>query len=173
MEWAGWSGQSDVTEGLVRLFEDGHYMAATVILAAFVEYQLSGLLWGVLVDSGLSKEKAALIANGSLPRGEAVRMVRDLLGRRITNLVFPMRNAVAHGKAFGLPDHTFVPALEQQLLSIQEWVRSVSDGRTPSGYTYTELDRWILSMQQWVAWMLGRWRTHRATSPPSTVHDPH
>src|SRR4051794_35967982 len=53
MNWLGWSGQSDVTEGLVRLIEDGHYMAATVIVGAFTEFQIDSLLWAVLVDCGL------------------------------------------------------------------------------------------------------------------------
>jgi hypothetical protein len=161
MEWAGWSGQSDITESFLRLVQGAHYMAATIILAAFVEYQLSGLLWAILVDSGLSKRKATAIANGSLPRGDTVRMIRDLLERKVANLVFPMRNEVAHGRAFGIPDDSFVTALEDQLIGIEEWVRSVSGGSTPSGYDYTELDRWILSMQHWAAWTLARWDEHR------------
>jgi hypothetical protein len=70
MEWAGWSGQSDITEGLVKLIQDQHYMAASVMLAAFVKYQINALLWAALVCSGLQKEQASDIANGTLPRAK-------------------------------------------------------------------------------------------------------
>jgi hypothetical protein len=157
MEWAGWSGQSDITEGIVSLVNDGHVMAATVIVAAFVEYQIDSLLWATLVDCGLSKEKASGIANGTLPRGEAIRMIRNLLERKVVNVVFPIRNEVAHGRAFGRPQTKFIDALDVQFASIEAWVKSVKADEVPKQYNYKELDRWILSMEHWIYWIKNWW----------------
>ena len=85
MGWKGWSGQSDISEGIRSLIKDGHAMAAIVILAAFVEYQIDNLLWAILVDAGLPKEKASGIANGTLPGGDAIRMIRSLLEPKLSD----------------------------------------------------------------------------------------
>jgi hypothetical protein len=161
MIWEGWSGESDISTGLRSLIEDGHLMAAIVIVAAFVEYQIDNLLWAVLVDAGLSKLKASGIANGTLPRGDAIRMIRDLLERKIGNIVFPVRNEVAHGRAFGRSMGEYAAALETQLGAIHKWVSSVKGDHEPKNLKYSELDRWLLSMEHWVAWQQEWWMSHQ------------
>jgi hypothetical protein len=157
----GWSGQSDISTGIRSLISDGHSMAAIVIVAAFVEYQIDNLLWAILVDAGLSKVKASGIANGTLPRGDAIRMIRDLLERKVGNIVFPVRNEVAHGRAFGWSSEEYDKALDAQLEAIEKWVGSVQGDHTPRNSNFTELDRWLLSMQHWIAWQKDWWRTYR------------
>lgn len=159
MEWAGWAGQSDITQGIVKLVEDGHPMAAIVILAAFVEYQIDNVLWAILVDTGLPRAKASGIANGTLPRGDAIRMIRNLLGVKVGNIVFPIRNEVAHGRAFGRATGEYIDAIDSQLEAIEKWVDSIAGKDIPSGYDFTELDRWILSMGHWVYWIKD-WRSN-------------
>lgn len=162
MIWEGWSGQSDISEGIRSLIADGHSMAAIVILAAFVEYQIDNLLWAILVDAGLSKAKASGIANGTLPRGDAIRMIRDLLERKVGNIVFPVRNEVAHGRAFGWTPSEYDKALQTQLEAIEKWVGSVKGNHQTRNFNFTELDRWLLSMQHWVVWQRDWWRSHKA-----------
>lgn len=158
MGWKGWSGQSDISHGIRDLIRDGHAIAAIVILAAFVEYQIDNLLWAILVDSGLPKKKASDIANGTLPRGDAIRMVRSLLERKIKNVVFPVRNAVAHGRAFGWEVQEYIEALDNQFNAIEKWINSIKKGNIiPGGCEYTELDRWILSMSHWLSWQKEWW----------------
>lgn len=170
MGWAGWSGYSDITNGLVRLVDEGHWMAAIAILAAFVEFQIDNLLWAVLVESGLSREKATAIANGTIPRGDAIRMVRDLLGRRVKNIVIQIRNEVVHGRAFGRTPEHYASDFEAAFRSVEDWVGSISRGQVPSGEDFTEMERWVLSMTHWVNWFGSklkiRLRNVRAASEP-------
>lgn len=168
MLYLGWSGRFDVTESIFRLIEDAHLMAATVMIGAFTELQIDCLLWAVLVDGGLSRTKASEIANGTVPRGDAIRMIRGLLERRVANVVFPIRNEVAHGRAFGRPNDEFIAHLEEQFLSIAGWVHSVRGKKLPTGYDYSECDRWILSMNHWSEWAIRKW----AQIKQSLAHDP-
>ncbi len=163
MLYLGWSGRFDVTESIFKLIEDGHLMAATVMIGAFTELQIDCLLWAVLVDGGLSRAKACEIANGTVPRGDAIRMIRGLLERRVANVVFPIRNEVAHGRAFGRANVEFIPHVEDQLKSIAGWVRSVRGDKLPTGYDYSECDRWILSMNHWSEWTLRKWAEMKQT----------
>lgn len=164
MLWNGWSGQSDISDGIRSLISHGHSMAAIVILAAFVEYQIDNLLWAILVDAGLSKAKASGIANGTLPRGDAIRMIRDLLERKVGNIVFPVRNEVAHGRAFGRSQNDYEDSLHDQMEAIEKWVGTVKGAHKPSSFNFTELDRWLLSMQHWVSWQKHWWLSHRANA---------
>jgi hypothetical protein len=152
MEWAGWSGDSDITNGLVRLLIDKHFMAAIVVLSAFIEYQIDNLLWAVLVDSGLPKEKASAIANGTVPRGDAIRIIRDVLGHKVKNIIIPIRNEVVHGRAFGRTGEEYSEDLLNSFQAMKNWIKSVSLERNPYGWNFNELERWILSMTHWIYW---------------------
>jgi len=146
-------------------------MAAIVIVTAFVEYQIDNLLWATLVDAGLSKVKSSGIANGTLPRGDAIRMIRDLLERKVGNIVFPVRNEVAHGRAFGWSREEYDKALDSQLDAIEKWVGSVQGSHAPKKFNYTELDRWLLSMQHWIVWHKDWWRAHRHEAQQNAAGD--
>jgi hypothetical protein len=169
MIWEGWSGQSDISNGIRNLISNGHSMAAIVIVAAFVEYQIDNLLWAILVDSGLPKSKASGIANGTLPRGDAIRMIRDLLKRKVGNIVFPVRNEVAHGRAFGWRSAEYDNALNTQLGAIEKWVSSVQGSYCPKDFNFTELDRWLISMQHWVTWQKQWWNSHQRLAEHKVV----
>lgn len=160
MGWAGWSGDSDITNGLAKLLVDNHYMAAIAILAAYVEYQIDNLLWAVLVDSTLPREKATAIANGTVPRGDAVRIIRDLLGYKVKNIIIPIRNEVVHGRAFGRPAEEYAKDLWESFVAVRDWVASVKADQNPTGYDFKEVERWILSMEHWVWWFEDKLKPH-------------
>ena len=153
------SGPDSITRGIISLLESRHYMAAIVVIAAFVEYQIDNLLWALLIDAGLPHDKATAVANGTLPRGDAIRMIRNLLGRKIGNIVFPMRNEVAHGRAFGKNQNEYSEAVSKQIEAIKKWVLGIKSDYVPPSTNYSEIDRWLLSMEHWVDYMQIHWKS--------------
>ena len=156
------AGPDFITGGIKSLLDNQHYMAAVLIIASFVEYQIDNLSWALLRDAGLAHEKATAIANGSLQRGDAIRMVRNLIGKKVKDFIVPMRNEVAHGQAFGKGREEYSQEISKEFSAIRGWVDSVASGHVVQRTNYTELDRWLLSMNHWLDYMQPYWKANRA-----------
>lgn len=154
LEWAGFSGDMPISESLVSLIENGHYMAATVILASITENAINNLLWAALVDNGVDKEKANLLANGRMNRADVLQMVRSLTQWPIKDIAFPVRNLVAHGKGFGKQEAFYRDELRKQVASICQWVERILQDVQPTNFMPTECERWLLFMDHWSSWLV-------------------
>jgi hypothetical protein len=156
MAWQGWSGSSRISEELAQIVDAKLWMAATVMIAAYMEYRLDSLLWATLVDAGVDHATANKLADGSNQRGDVIRIIRQLLGRPIKNIVFEVRNQVAHGRGFAVPNEAYHTSVLDQLTAIKKWVSSVEAGTVSDGWNPTEVERWVLSMRHWCIWFTNR-----------------
>lgn len=98
--WGGYGGGSPVTNSLVSLLENTHFMASTVILSAVLETSIGDLTWAVLVDSGIDWERANKVADGRMNRIDCINLIVSLTDLEIKDISFPYRNLVAYGKGF-------------------------------------------------------------------------
>lgn len=151
--WAGFSGDMPISDSLVALLRNKHFMAATVILAAIMENSLRNLAWAALVDAGVSKNKANSLVNASISRVEALRIAQSLTGIPLRDIAFPSRNLVAHGRAFGESEDAFRGEVCKQTEAVHKWVADIFKHRQPGYLKPTECDRWLLFMRHWSEWL--------------------
>jgi hypothetical protein len=154
LEWAGYSGGSPISDSLVALLRNKHYMASTVILSAIIENSLENLLWAALVDNGVSKDRANKVADGRLNRLDIIKTTVSLTNLKIKDISFPSRNLVAHGKGFLHSEESYRDELRKQVVQIRTWVERIFDGKLPSNFMPTECERWILFMNHWSNWLI-------------------
>lgn len=166
MSWMGCSGDTRVKESMsgaiLSLIRGDHFMAACLVFSSVTEYQLNSLLWAVLVDAGYEREKAAEYADGSLTNGEVVRLLRILLSRNLKTIVLPARNDMVHGREFGNPSNYFIKKLNEMKNSVKHWVSSFE--RYSGDVNESELDKWFLYMQHWLAWCDQRFPQNESSS---------
>jgi hypothetical protein len=153
LEWAGFSGDMPISDSFVSLVKNGHLMASTVILASIIENAINNLLWAALVDNDMEKEKANNLVNGRLSRSEILRMIRSLTQWSIRDIVFPIRNLVAHGKGFGKQEAFYNEELKKQVAAIRQWVDEIRQQVKPKNFMPTECERWLLFMDHWSRWL--------------------
>jgi len=154
LEWAGYSGNSPISDNLVSLLENHHFMAATVILSAIIENSISNFLWSALVDNGMSYEKANNLADGRLGRIDSIHMLSSLTGFKIKDISFKSRNLVAHGKGFFLSEEEYQKDLSEQAEKILIWTEDIHEKIKPNRFNPTECERWILFMHHWSKWLI-------------------
>jgi DNA-directed RNA polymerase subunit RPC12/RpoP len=150
--WEGYAGGSPVTDSLISLLKNKHFMASTVILSAIVESAIRDLIWAALVDNGIDWERANKIADGRMNRIDSVNFVADLTGLKVKDIAFPYRNLVAHGKGFEVAEDEYREELIKQVKKIKEWVDGIVDGRNVDNYRPSQIDRWLLFMSYWANW---------------------
>jgi hypothetical protein len=153
LEWAGYSGDSPISNGLIRLLDGNHFMAATVILSAIVENSIQNLLWACLSDSGVDMSRANHIADGRLPRPSMIELIKALSDLPIRDIQFPSRNLVAHGRGFLREEEAYRVDLINHLQRIREWIEAITKDRELSRFMPTECDRWMLFMDHWSRWL--------------------
>lgn len=154
LEWAGYSGGSPISDSLVALLSNKHYMASTVILSAIIDNSLENLLWAALVDSGVDKGRANKIADGRLNRRDIVNMAASLSNLKIKDIAFGSRNLVAHGKGFLRGEESYRVDLQKQIVQIRKWVEQILDGKVPNNFMPTECERWLLFVDHWSRWLV-------------------
>jgi hypothetical protein len=154
VEWGGYSGGSPISNSLVALLKNKHYMASTVILSAIIDNSLENLLWAALVDSGVDKESANKIADGRLNRKDIIKIATSLSSLKIKDITFASRNLVAHGKGFSRNEESYRIDLQEQIIQIRKWVEQILDGKTPNNFMPTECERWLLFMDHWSRWLV-------------------
>lgn len=141
LAWGGYSGGSPISNSLVSLLKNKHYMASTVILSAIIENSLENLLWAALVDNGVEQGRANKIADGRLNRMDIISMVASLSNLSIKDISFPSRNLVAHGKGFSRAEENYRVDLQKQIAQIRKWVERILDGKVPDNFMPTECER--------------------------------
>lgn len=142
-----------ISDSLVALLKNGHFMAATTILAAIMENSLRNLAWAALVDAGVGKSKANSLVNAGISRAEALRIARSLTGIPLRDIAFPSRNLVAHGRVFGETEDVFRVEILKQVESVRKWVADILKYRQPGYLNPTECERWLLFMKHWSEWL--------------------
>jgi hypothetical protein len=152
--WEGYSGDSPISDGLVSLLENSHYMASTVILSAIVENSIKNLLWAALVDNGEKPKRANKIADDRMHRIEAIKKIKSLNNWEIEDITFPARNIVAHGKGFLREEQEYQNELREQAIKIRKWVEKIAKDRMPDNFNPSESGRWLLFMNHWSMWLI-------------------
>jgi hypothetical protein len=152
--WGGYSGGSPISDSLVALLKNKHYMASTVILSAIIDNSLENLLWAALVDNSVDKARANNIADGRLNRKDIINMVASLSNLKIKDIAFASRNLVAHGKGFLRNEESYRVDLQKQIIQIRKWVEQILDGKVPNNFMPTECERWLLFMDHWSRWLV-------------------
>ncbi len=160
LEWAGYSGNSPISDKLVSLLNNNHFMASTVILSAILENSLNNLLWAALVDNGINPKKANKIADGRIVRIDMIKMISSLTEFKINDIAFESRNLVAHGKGFFLDEKHYQKDMLQQIDKISSWVISISKKIQPNNFNPTECERWVLFMTHWSNWLKSYIKPH-------------
>lgn len=160
LEWAGYSGGSPISDKLVALLENNHFMASTVIISAIIENSLNNLLWAALVDSGVSAEKANKVTEGRMGRIEMTNIISSLVGFKIKDISFKSRNLVAHGKGFLIKESYYQKELLQHIEKIFLWVLSIFEEIRPKNFNPTECERWALFMIHWSEWLKTHVKPH-------------
>jgi hypothetical protein len=89
-----------------------------------------------------------------------MRIIRDLLGHRVRNVIIPIRNEVVHGRAFGRPANDYARDIYSAFVAVRDWLASVRAERRPDGYECSEVERWLLSMEHWVYWFDSKLQQH-------------
>jgi hypothetical protein len=153
LEWAGYPLQLPITQGLLALIKDYHFMASTLVLTAIVDNAISNLLWAAFVDSGLGAKKATELAKAKVTRSEALQAIRSITSWPIDDLIFPTRNLVAHGRGFGNDEHFYKGELVKQIAGIREWIDIICQEVKPTRFMPKETDRWLLFMDHWSFWL--------------------
>jgi hypothetical protein len=153
LEWAGYPLQLPITHSLLALVNDYHFMASTLVLTAIVDNTISNLLWAAFVDSGLGAKKAKELAKAKVTRSEALQAIRSITAWPINDIIFPTRNLVAHGRGFGNDEHFYKSELVKQIAGIREWIDTICQEVTPTGFMPKETDRWLLFMSHWSFWL--------------------
>ena len=144
-----------LSDSLVSLLEHKHYMAATVILSAIIEFSLSSLLWSALVASGLKRTEATeKTSSQMLSRYKLIQKCRELTGWPIEDIPFATRNMVPHGKGFGRDEQTYLVELVNQSVLIRQWVRKIVEMGHPNPFMPSEPERWLLFMNHWSEWLV-------------------
>ena len=154
LQWVGCSGDRPISKSVVSLAQNGHYMAATVMLASITESFINALVYAVLADRGLSRDDANRIANSSLGRQEALKICRQLTGWTIPDLAFSIRNIVAHGRGFGREERLYKDEVKKQADAIRAWVEKLYKAGNPKWFSPNETDRWLLFMNHWSQWLV-------------------
>ncbi|MCA0353475.1 MAG: hypothetical protein LCH85_15890 [Chloroflexi bacterium] len=150
LEWAGYGGAMPNTERILRLLQDGHNMAATVIIASYIESSLQNLLWAVLVDNGIESKKSEIfIEKGRLSRDNLINMIKNIGNFNIKDIVFPIRNMVAHGKGFHKEESFYKLEVLSQANDIDKWINHLTKDREISNFMPSESERWLLFMSVW------------------------
>jgi hypothetical protein len=150
LEWTGYSGAMQTTSRIIALIKDEHYMASTVIVAAYIESALNNLLWAAFVDGGMNRELAnQVVDNGKISRGEMINVIRSITGWLIKDIAFPVRNLVAHGKGFHRGEEFYKEELRKQAKEIRQWIERILSDVAPISFMPTEQDRWLLFMNIW------------------------
>lgn len=154
LEWGGYSGGSPITDSLVSLLKNNHYMASTVILSAIIENALNNLLWAALVDNKVDKNRANKIADGGMSRFDTIKMIRSLTNLQVKDISFPIRNLVAHGKGLTQSESFYKSELKKQVEQIRSWVGHILKDKHPSNFMPSECERWRLFMDHWSNWLV-------------------
>jgi hypothetical protein len=152
--WSGYWGDRPVSESIIALLNGGHYMSSTVILSAIVENSLNNLLWASLVDSGITRENANKFSDEKLSRHATIKRIHSITNWQIDDISFPVRNLVAHGKGFGKTEQEYLQSLQEQAISIREWVNKFLALQSPNHFMPTEKERWLLFMDCWSQWLV-------------------
>lgn len=153
LEWAGYPLQLPISHGLLALVKDDHFMASTLLLTAIVENAIRNLLWAAFVDSGLGARKATELAKAKVTRSEALQAIRSMTAWPIDDLLFPTRNAVAHGRGFGRDEHFYKSELVKQMIGIREWIDPICQEVKPTRFMPKETHRWLSFMDHWSFWL--------------------
>jgi hypothetical protein len=151
--WAGFSGDMPVSESLILLLNNSHFMASTVILAAITENIINNLFWASLVDSGVDRTRANEIANSYMHRISGIKKIASLTGLPITDISFATRNLVAHGKGFGQNEEFYKKELKQQASAINDWINNLLKSKQLSRFMPSEVERCLLFMSHWNWWL--------------------
>lgn len=154
LEWCGYSGGSPISDSLVSLLQNGHFMASTVILSATLENSLRNLLWAALVDNGVEQRRANKVADGRLNRIDTINIIVALTDLPVRDIAFPARNLVAHGKGLTLSETLYKDELKKQIGEIRKWVSQILNGKCLSNFMPSESERWLLFMDHWSNWLV-------------------
>ena len=141
--WAGYGANSPVTDKLIDLLKDGHFMASTVILSAIIENSIRDLLWAVLSDRGMETKTSDEVAELNLGRIEMIKIISTISGLKINDISFSTRNLVAHGKGFTLEEKEYKSKLKNQINNIEQWVSTIVSDVELNNYCPNETQRWL------------------------------
>jgi len=128
------------------LISKKHYLVSTIIIAAIAEEFLKDLLYSLLSDKGMNEDQASRLVNGNLGRSTTLQMIRLISACTIKDIVFPVRNLVAHGKGFAKSDAFYKLELVKQINSTCAWLQQTSAELRINGLITGKCDLWLSSM---------------------------
>jgi hypothetical protein len=128
------------------LISEKHYLVCPIMLAAIFENILKDLLYSLFSDTGMDEGQASRLGSGNLGRSTTLQMTRLISACTIKDIVFPVRNLVAHGKGFAKSDAFYRLELEKQVKSICIWLQQTSDELRTKGFITGKCNLWLSSM---------------------------